>query len=334
MPILDLILIMFNYLRSRISHLIVVLLFAWTCSCEDGTNLSSFTIAFSTDDLSTNERDEIYLATEDGRELKRINPFDDESNLSPEWSPDGKQIVFVTSKRSTTLGLSIYMMNADGSNPRPMREIPLNGGGTLVSFGRSPRWSPDGTKIVYSSCIDCGGGGLNHEILVYNFDTDSSTNLTNHPFLERDPTWSYQSNQIVFVSDRDWHAGGRTVSYFTELYRMDDSGENQVRITDSENLQYLYPRFSPIEDVVAFYFWDSSIVSADVGLNRLSTSDVDVLTDYETVSFPAWSPFGDQIIVSGFSSAESTVLTVNTNGAVLRELSLNGSAPDHFTWRE
>ncbi len=57
--------------------------------------------------------------------------------LRPKWSPDGTQIAFGNS--------SIYLINANGRNPRRMPNRP-NVDRAMVFEG----WSPDGTQILYS----------------------------------------------------------------------------------------------------------------------------------------------------------------------------------------
>ncbi|MCW5912945.1 MAG: S9 family peptidase [Cyclobacteriaceae bacterium] len=68
--------------------------------------------------------------------------FGDKNDLSPQWSPDGKQILFV---------------RADGDKSQ-LWLLPLGGGEahaiTKSEYGAgNPRWSPDGKKILYSASI-------------------------------------------------------------------------------------------------------------------------------------------------------------------------------------
>jgi hypothetical protein len=60
---------------------------------------------------------------------------------APRWSPDGAQIVYAGIPRGETLS-NLYLMNADGSNRRPL----LVGGDNI-----RPHWSPDGRYIAFSS---------------------------------------------------------------------------------------------------------------------------------------------------------------------------------------
>jgi hypothetical protein len=52
-------------------------------------------------------------------------------NVSPAWSPDGRHIAFFTDRNSepgsSELKWELYVMNADGSDQRPMFETALDG---------------------------------------------------------------------------------------------------------------------------------------------------------------------------------------------------------------
>ena len=68
------------------------------------------------------------------RQLTSNGSYDSE----PEWSPDGKRLVY-----STDEGLRI--MDADGSHVRVL---------TRGGYHQQPRWSPDGRRVVFNSALD------------------------------------------------------------------------------------------------------------------------------------------------------------------------------------
>jgi TolB protein len=72
-------------------------------------------------------------------------PGDDDS---PTWSPDGKRILFTSVRDHQGAGpgqgtTEIYVMNADGSAQTRLTS------NTSQYWG--PRWSPDGSRIVWAS---------------------------------------------------------------------------------------------------------------------------------------------------------------------------------------
>jgi len=96
---------------------------------------------------------QIYVMNADGSHVTRLTG-DPTEDCEPAWSPDGGRIAFVMGCTATlfpdSYGSSIYLMNADGSNP-----IRLTGGPADVPQARFPSWSPDGTAIAFASPAAC-----------------------------------------------------------------------------------------------------------------------------------------------------------------------------------
>ena len=69
----------------------------------------------------------------------------------PEWSPDGKKIAFSNVSTIGKTGSNIWIMTADGGNPRellpPEPPPPI---GQLIIDRFKPKWSMDGKKILYT----------------------------------------------------------------------------------------------------------------------------------------------------------------------------------------
>jgi TolB protein len=81
----------------------------------------------------------------------------------------------------------------------------------------SPVWSPDGTKIAFSTFI-----GDNYEIATMSPDGSNIVNVTKAAQGDFVPRWSADGNKISFISNRD---GGK------DLYVMNADGTGQFRLT-------------------------------------------------------------------------------------------------------
>jgi Tol biopolymer transport system component len=108
--------------------------------------------------------------------------------------PDGAQILFQPDVSDRT---ALWVMNADGTNPRPLIERPAeNVAGSIVG---SAAWSPDGTLVAFG--VNPLAIGPNQaRITVMNADGTGIRQLDNEDgtWIDNDLVWSPDSKQIAF----------------------------------------------------------------------------------------------------------------------------------------
>jgi TolB protein len=126
--------------------------------------------------------------------------------FGPAFSPDGAHIVYSDYPAgkpgsNALVGIEVYVMNADGTNKVPLTTTTMTGAtktGTVIQWSERPAYSPDGTKIVYSS-TQSG----NAEIWVMNADGTNQVELTFNDHADGPdanfPSFSPDGTKIVFL---------------------------------------------------------------------------------------------------------------------------------------
>jgi Tol biopolymer transport system component len=84
----------------------------------------------------------IFVAPVDGSGAHQLGDTTMDAR-APAWSPDGSTIAFGGGNASPSIGVGLYLMNADGTNVRSVSTVR----GTDWAFVRND-WSHDGSKIV------------------------------------------------------------------------------------------------------------------------------------------------------------------------------------------
>ncbi len=200
---------------------------------------------------------EIYLVNADGSGPVRLTHHPD-GDYGPLWSPDGSKILFGRFSEGQS---AMYSMNADGSDQRRlgrgfrpvlspqgsriafdayMNEIKshqvfvMDAGGSHVTrlthtaaYESAPRWSPDGSKLVFFSMRDFypyeNLRQAPSEIYVMSADGSTQTRLTVLNGNSKYPRWSPDGSRIGFESD----ASGNE-----EIYIMNADGSELTNITN------------------------------------------------------------------------------------------------------
>lgn len=90
----------------------------------------------------------------------------------PRWSPDGTRIAFLSKAGHSGARGRLWVMDSDGSRPRP-----------LTSDGVQPgfNWSPDGTMIAYVRFADEDTSYANGTIWIVNLATGERRQVTTNP---------------------------------------------------------------------------------------------------------------------------------------------------------
>lgn len=141
---------------------------------------------------------QLFIADADGERARRILNSD-EPIMTPSWSPDAKQIAYVSFEGGNP---SIWRQTlATGERERLTQFAGINSG---------PSWSPDGTQIAMTLSKDGSP-----DIYVIDMATKAIRKLAAHDFaIDTEPQWMPDGQRIVFTSNR----GGRPQIYEVDVH--------------------------------------------------------------------------------------------------------------------
>lgn len=203
-------------------------------------------LAFASNRLQNTE---LYLMDLTTRSLHQLTHTEELDEYMPAFSPDGKSIAFVTERTrggmmlppvqasgSDPKSATIYLMDVDGKNQRPLIDI--------EGAQRAPVFSPDGQKIAFESKApvqetSSGPGSTENndtlEIYVIHVDGTNKTQLTHNDVDDGHPTWAPNGKQIAFTA---------MVGDIYQIFSVSAAGGAAKQLTFT-NASHYHPTFSP-----------------------------------------------------------------------------------------
>ena len=234
----------------------------------------------------------------------------------------------------------LQVADADGFNPQAVL--------SSLEPIRSPKWSPDGTKLAYVSfesrkstviVQDLATGqrktisnfkGDNYapnwapdssklvvalskdsvsQIYIISANGGDARRVTESNSIDTNATFTPDGQNIIFVSDR---SGG------PQLYRVPVSGGSVQRLT-FEGTYNVNPRMSPDGKLVAFVNREGGKLR--IATLELASSQVNILTDGPLDDSPSFSPNGRTILYESKAGGRGVLGSVSIDGRVKSKLS-------------
>ena len=153
-------------------------------------------------------------------------------NFEPQWSRDGRTILFTRSGLSATNvpQAHLYLLKLGSGAVTQLTRSPADRG----AGDQSPAWSPNGTRIAFSS--DRMGS---NDIYVMSSDGSNLRRLTTKLSNDNHPTWAPDSRSLAFLSDR---------TGATEIFTLSAATKEPRQLTFDRAVKSdpTWQRFSPI----------------------------------------------------------------------------------------
>jgi len=130
---------------------------------------------------------ELYVADADGGNPSRLTNTPDANELTPTWTPDGRQIVYVV--QGSGGRMQIWTMGADGTGARAL---------TTDAQGANldPAVSPDGRSIAFTTAR-----GGNYDVYLMDPDGANQRAALVSTAKETKPAW-FPNGDLAFVQER------------------------------------------------------------------------------------------------------------------------------------
>lgn len=224
--------------------------------------------------------------------------------LSPSWSPNGKQLAYVSFEDRERS--AIYIQDrSTGKRTKIISQSGING---------APSWSPDGNRLAVVLSYEG-----NPDIYIIELATRATRRVTRSEAIDTEPEWLNNSS-LIFTSDR---SGG------PQLYRIAVTGGQAKRLTFEGNYN-ASASVSPDRNSVAMVHRASD--GYKIGLLYLENGDFSVLSSGRLDESPSFSPNGQMVLFATSRNGRQTLGAVSVDGQVEQSLTLDKSNVREPAW--
>ncbi len=261
----------------------------------------------------------LHVMDADGKNDRLLPRQPGKVNWMPDWSPDGKQIAFVSGPSAAGTDFGLYLMNAHGTNVRRLAD--------RESSVSSPAWSPDGKGLL---CTVIQGttprllwvGMEESDLAEIRLGTGLRPLMT--PFFSPDGR---------FIAVTATAKEGDPVA--SQIYSANPDGTEAQKVTSGPGPSFGSPRaWSPDGRLIAFVSLDTPGKPSHLHTWSIQAKEETHLIELKVpaglppeLARPSWSPDGRWVVVSHLGTTKQPSLwRISTDGRLVNRLATPGDA--------
>ncbi|SET70746.1 TolB protein [Marinobacter segnicrescens] len=237
------------------------------------------------DDQGGKPRYRLQVSDVDGRRAS-VRLESREPILSPDWSPDGKRLAYVSFESGKP---QIFVHELASGKRSAVASFP--------GLNSAPDWSPDGRSLL----VTLSRSG-NAEVYKLDIDSRSLTRLTDHWGIDTEGAWHPDGEGLAFTSDR---SGG------PQIYIKDSENASPRRVTFGGRYN-AGARFSP--DGEYLYYVHQREGAFHIARMELDTGNEQVLTRTGMDESPSIAPNGRMLIYATRQGNDSVLTVISADG--------------------
>lgn len=185
----------------------------------DGTKLTFYA---TVGDVEKGLR-EIYMSDIDGSNIKRLTDHG-VTTFHPKFTPDGTKVLYNKQVSAEEDRFEFYTVDITTGEKKLILTDSKS-----ITFGA---FSPDGSKLVFVKWME----GMDTEVFLADADGSNQINVSKNSLFNGWPTWTTDSKNIIFASDKD-------KKFHFHLYKYNLDSKTTTKITEGDR-QFIQPTAS------------------------------------------------------------------------------------------